>query len=385
MVFGGGVPPGRGPRGAVVFFSPLMKFLAFIFEPRLIGFAGLTGRLLLSVGLLLNTAALAGPPPPDVARPARQAGRPSEPYQRVDPHARIAGDLQRLYRRWRIASKALPALAALPGAFPHLLVSADGQRALVRLTLRDAAALREPLATRGFELVSAKPRQHFVEGWLPLRWLAPGEAGISQLAGQGLLGVLPVYRPRTNGGLVTNQADYVHEAARVRASAGHFDGTGVRVGVMSDSYDAIGGAAAGVASGDLPANVQILQDLTAGADEGRAMCELVYDVAPGAGLAFSYGGARRWQLRRPDSGAWPTQAHGNCGVLVDDLVYHRGADVSGRRGSAGRGPGGDGAQRGLLLQRWQPRRQRHPLWWRPPPVPEPRRRGAARFRPWCRH
>ena len=136
-------------------------------------------------GLLLAAPALGaptGPPPPDVLRPARPAGFRSGPYQRVDPHARITGDLQRLYRAWR--GKGGPTASAAPvrAAFPDLLLSPDGQRVLVRVTLRDAAALKTSLAARGFELVSAKPRQHFVEDWLPIGQLAPGEAGVSQLA-----------------------------------------------------------------------------------------------------------------------------------------------------------------------------------------------------------
>ena len=136
--------------------------------------------------------------------------------------------------------------------------------------------------------------------------------------------MLPVYRLRTNGGLVTNQADYVHEAARVRVSAGHFDRTGVWVGVMSDSYNSrAGGAAAGVASGDLPvAGVPVLQDLPAGQgiDEGRAMCELIYDAAPGAAQVFSsvFLGEGNFadQIR-----ALADPARGNCKVLTDDVYY----------------------------------------------------------------
>jgi len=36
------------------------------------------------------------------------------------------------------------------------------------------------------------------------------------------------------------------------------DGTGVKVGVLSDSYNCLNGAAAGVATGDLPPGVVVL-------------------------------------------------------------------------------------------------------------------------------
>ena len=68
------------------------------------------------------------------------------------------------------------------------------------------------------------------------------------------------------------------------------DGTGVTVGVLSDSFGCIaGGVATGMANGDLP-TVTVLQEdapCTTGTDEGRAMLEIVHDVAPGAPLAFA--------------------------------------------------------------------------------------------------
>jgi hypothetical protein len=78
------------------------------------------------------------------------------------------------------------------------------------------------------------------------------------------------------------------------------DGTGVKVGILSDSYDTNAGAtkhaADDVASGDLPgaANpcgrttpVKVLQDDPAQGDEGRAMLQIVHDIAPGADLDFA--------------------------------------------------------------------------------------------------
>lgn len=52
------------------------------------------------------------------------------------------------------------------------------------------------------------------------------------------------------------------------------DGAGITVGVLSDSYNARGGAASDIATGDLPpaARIKVLNDtITNGSDEGRAM------------------------------------------------------------------------------------------------------------------
>jgi hypothetical protein len=75
------------------------------------------------------------------------------------------------------------------------------------------------------------------------------------------------------------------------------DGTGVKICVLSDSFDfdftTITTASDDVASGDLPpfSDMEIVRDLRPsdgafGIDEGRAMMQLIHDIAPGATLGF---------------------------------------------------------------------------------------------------
>ncbi|MEM7772028.1 MAG: S8 family serine peptidase [Cyanobacteria bacterium P01_A01_bin.37] len=75
----------------------------------------------------------------------------------------------------------------------------------------------------------------------------------------------------------------------------NLDGTGIRIGIISDSFNAFGNSSDDVANGDLPGNsnpnqyrqpVQVLQDDPQGIDEGRAMAQIIHDVAPGAELLF---------------------------------------------------------------------------------------------------
>jgi PKD repeat protein len=209
---------------------------------------------------------------------------------------------------------------AMQNAFPVLSVTRGGQSVLVRVTARNVATLRPLLEARGFVTVSAKDKFHFIEGELPISQLAPGKGGIADLATQGLMGVSAIWRPITSTGRVQSQADYGLQANRVRATG--FDGSGFNIGVMSDSYNALKGASAGVASGDLPANVRVLQDVATddGTDEGRAMIELIHDIAPGAGKAFSaiFRGEADFAdqlLQLAD----PTLA--NCKIIVDDISY----------------------------------------------------------------
>jgi hypothetical protein len=198
-----------------------------------------------------------------------------------------------------------------------LVMNEDGSKVAVRITATDLESLTPSLEELNFEVLNSAPDEHFLEGFVPLEAITELES----LATEGLLGVLPIYQPITSVGDVTSQADGVHEADRVRSELG-IDGTGLTIGIMSDSYDDLGGAADDITSDDLPdAGVKVLQDLNdGGSDEGRAMAQLVHDLAPGADLAFSsvfFGEADFAQQIRDL--ADPTK--GNADVLVDDISY----------------------------------------------------------------
>ncbi len=101
-------------------------------------------------------------------------------------------------------------------------------------------------------------------------------------------------------GAATSEGDEQLRASLAREEF-EVDGTGIKVGVLSDSFNRDGEAAtdasADVASGDLPgpgnpcgheAAVDILDDSEAeGADEGRGMAQIIHDLAPGAELSFA--------------------------------------------------------------------------------------------------
>ncbi|MBE0437309.1 MAG: S8 family serine peptidase, partial [Methylomicrobium sp.] len=99
------------------------------------------------------------------------------------------------------------------------------------------------------------------------------------------------------------------------------DGSGVTIGVLSDSYNCLDGAADDVLSGDLPDDVVVLQDYPfcdeGLSDEGRAMMQLVYDIAPGAKQMFytawlGAAGFAQGIQRLADAGA---------DIIVDDIGY----------------------------------------------------------------
>ena len=98
------------------------------------------------------------------------------------------------------------------------------------------------------------------------------------------------------------------------------NGTGIKVGVISDSFNNKGGAAADEASGALPSasNIQILKDLpSGGSDEGRAMMQIVHEIAPGASLAFYTADVSEQDFA---NGILALAAAG-CKVICDDVSY----------------------------------------------------------------
>ena len=95
----------------------------------------------------------------------------------------------------------------------------------------------------------------------------------------------PTYAVSQTGSLLT-EGDVPLGSAAVRADLG-FDGTGIRVGIISDG---IGGLADAQASGDAPVldtQKSFSIDGIAAGSEGTAIIEIVHDVAPGAILSFA--------------------------------------------------------------------------------------------------
>lgn len=113
-------------------------------------------------------------------------------------------------------------------------------------------------------------------------------------------------------------ADVAVGGPQARATYG-VTGAGLKIGILSDSYNLLGGAAADIADGLLPAaGVDVLKEGPAGsADEGRAMAEIVHATAPGASLYFytAFDGEQSFA-----SGIAALQAAG-CQIIVDDTTY----------------------------------------------------------------
>jgi hypothetical protein len=195
-----------------------------------------------------------------------------------------------------------------PAARFKLATDGTALVAIDAVTRGDPQQLKSDLEGLGLEHAAVYAND--VGGWLPVSQLAAASAAASVHS-------LRASMSRTRTGAVTSQGDFVQQSAAVRTSDG-LTGSGVTVGVLSDSYNCyatyaangvpaagnqgyayngfLATAATDISTGDLPSAVNVLEEancLDYGAptqlpfgDEGRAMLQIVHDVAPGASLAF---------------------------------------------------------------------------------------------------
>jgi subtilisin family serine protease len=210
----------------------------------------------------------------------------------------------------RSTLRKLPALRASNG---YVSVSAYGD---------DLANLRSQLVAKG--LKDAKLHATAVSGRAPVSALA------DIAATSGLKFVRPT-AAMTRAGSVTTQGDRSLRANRARAESG-VNGRGIRVGVLSDSYDCAEGAfqpgapftraRQDIARNDLPRDVLLLKDLADEpssdcSDEGRAMMQLIHDVAPGASQAFY----TAFVSQEDFADGIRALAEAGSSIIVDDIIY----------------------------------------------------------------
>jgi hypothetical protein len=219
----------------------------------------------------------------------------------------------------------------------RLSLAASGPGSLLRegnLVLVDVqldggqAATLEFLRQAGAEIVQSSGRYRAVTVAVRPRDLrrlgaVPGVGAVTEV-------LTPIVRGADCGGAVRSEGDQQLNVAVARAGFG-VDGSGVDVGILSDSFDrdptAATHAAGDVLSGDLPGPgspcgssepVGVLDDSEAeGADEGRGMAQIVHDLAPGAKLSF----ATAFSGELGFAAAIRSLAATGAGVIVDDVAY----------------------------------------------------------------
>jgi hypothetical protein len=241
----------------------------------------------------------------------------------------------------RLAKLASPSLrTASPARQARALgLSADGlvrrgRRVLADVRFEDGAlAARNALAVAGAHTVAAGSRyQTITVSALPGRLHAIARV-------PGVESVTPVFSPRTAAascpsGDVISEGDAQLRAGEARKIPDplEYDGTGITVGILSDSFDQASGvatdAAEDVESGDLPgantcankASVDPIgppDEKPEPSDEGRAMAQIVHDLAPGAQIKF----ATAFNSETSFAANIRALAAAGAKVIVDDVFW----------------------------------------------------------------
>ncbi|MEP7246532.1 MAG: S8 family serine peptidase [Gammaproteobacteria bacterium] len=212
-------------------------------------------------------------------------------------------------------------VATQPRKVPYMLRTRDGYVGVSAFG-DNPASLRTQLVSKG--MLDAKVHEHSVSGRVPI-------ASLGDMANTDGLKFMKRSMAITQAGLVTSQGDKAMRSDLARRQLG-VTGKGIRVGVLSDSFDCAPGpfdvgqnftrAADDVRNGDLPAGIHVLADLSpvpSGdcSDEGRAMMQIVHDVAPGAKQSFYTAFASEEDF----ADGILALANDGASVIVDDIIY----------------------------------------------------------------
>lgn len=194
-------------------------------------------------------------------------------------------------------------------------------RAVAASSALRAAGARVVNVSRRFQTITVAVRPAELGGLNRV----PGVAGITEV-------LEPIASSTCPAGVAVSEGDVQLRAAELKSPSLELDGAGVEVGILSDSFDrdtgAVTNAGDDVESGDLPgpgntcpgqsSAVDVLEDTDdESVDEGRAMAQIVHDLAPGAELSF----ATAFTGLTAFAENIEALADGGANVIVDDVSY----------------------------------------------------------------
>lgn len=191
------------------------------------------------------------------------------------------------------------------------------------LPVRDGMVVVDVVAAGDVEELAAELQAQGMQPMAVYGRMVSGLLPIASLEKVAQLPSLKLARPaaaKAMTGAVTSQGDAAMLADDARSSFG-VDGSGITIGTLSDSYNCLGGAGGNVTSDDLPAGVQVLEEMSGcsgASDEGRAMMQIIHDVAPGASQAFhsAFNGTASFA-----SGITDLAVVAGADIINDDVIY----------------------------------------------------------------
>jgi subtilisin-like proprotein convertase family protein len=235
------------------------------------------------------------------AVPAGLAGRVDERLWSVVDHLRA--DLTGLAQQ-------PDALALLAGG--RARVNSQGQiQTYIHLANWNASAFAQ-LAGLGIAVEASSQAMRALQAWVP----ADRVDDVARLPAVRSIGLPDYAVPRT--GSVTSAGDAIHRADEVRRrfAAQGIDGSGVRIGVISDGVSNRAQVAASPYF-DLPTNITIDPARPGNGNEGTAMLEIIHDLAPEASLYFS---GPTTSIEMSNAIDWMVSQGVN--VIVDDFAFY---------------------------------------------------------------
>jgi subtilisin family serine protease len=253
--------------------------------------------------------------------------------------SRLSPDLQKLYDQL-ITARKTPANERLPQVDTIIApyIQLRGTNVVVDITIKEnATGAQLALRRSGLQITGSYGR--VVSGVIAVsllpalqnlpavQYIKPAYHPLHQGISRDNCNTWRVSPPAFLPTPVKSQGDTAQGSWLARKNCG-VNGKGVKVGIISDSYNSFGGAGDGMTFGELPgiynpfnlkSNTEVLQDLddNSGSDEGRAMAEIVHDIAPGAQLAFHTGALGAANFAQ---GIQRLTAAG-CKVITDDIFY----------------------------------------------------------------
>ncbi len=213
--------------------------------------------------------------------------------QKIDSHLLYADKMQ----RGELIAEGVPT--------QRLNLDRDNQgRILVDIKADVTQSLLQRIAALGGDVINSYPEYRAIQAGIPL-------SEIENLAAQKEVAFIrPVVHAMQNS--VDSEGDYTHQANTARANFG-VNGTGIKIGVISDSVDHLAGS-------QIDGLVTVLpgQDGMPATGEGTAMLEIVNDLAPGAQLYFATRGTSEAQFA---SNIQNLRSTYGCDIIVDDILY----------------------------------------------------------------
>jgi len=195
-------------------------------------------------------------------------------------------------------------LKLLTGSRIALTVTTNGGDISAIITLLEAAGM-----------TNVAHYKHLISGVVPIK-------DLDKLSGINGISWVSSHRGTSYSvGLASNKGEIGMRADVVKVEH-NLNGEGITIGVLSDSYNCLGGAASDVTSGDLPSDVRVIKEYSFCAedptvDEGRAMMQLIHDIAPAAKLIFY----TAWEGPVGFAQGIISLADNGADIIVDDIGY----------------------------------------------------------------